>query len=119
MAALVPTPRKPVPPAANLARPVIDGGKSDMFGNIELPDIVSEDGPSLLDGSQSVYWGRFRTLTHPDQLHIATLFEAPKQVVNTTFSANPYGALVSTRFAGSVTAPTEVIDFTSRQLAMR
>jgi uncharacterized protein YcbK (DUF882 family) len=119
MAALVPAPRKPATPAANLARPVIDGGKSDMFGNIELPDIVSEDGPSLLDGSQSVYWGRFRTLTHPDQLHIATLFEAPKQVVNTTFSANPYGALVSTRFAGSVTAPTEVIDFTSRQLAMR
>ena len=119
MAALVPTPRKPAPPATSLARPVIDGGKSDMFGNIELPDIVSEDGPSLLDGSQSVYWGRFRTLTHPDQLHIATLFEAPKQVVNTTFSAQPYGALVSTRFAGTVTAPTEVIDFASRQLAMR
>lgn len=120
-AALSPTPRKPAPPAptAELARPVIDGGKSDMFGNLELPEIASEDGPLLLDGSQSVYWGRFRTLTHPDQLHLAAMFEAPAQVVNTTFSAQPYGALVSTRFAGPVAAPTEVIDFTRRQLAMR
>lgn len=120
-AALVPTPRKPAAtaPVPELARPVIDGGKSDMFGNIELPELASEDGPSLLDGSQSVYWGRFRTLTHPDQLHIATLFEAPVQVVNVAFSTNPYGTLVSTRFAGSVAAPTEVIDFTPRQLAMR
>lgn len=118
-AALVPTPRKPAAPTPELARPVIDGGKSDMFANIELPEITSEDGPSLLDGGQSVYWGRFRTLTHPDQLHIATLFEAPVQVVNATFSAQPYGMLVSTRFAGPVAAPTEVIDFRSRQLAMR
>lgn len=120
-AALVPAPRKPATtaPVPELARPVIDGGKSDMFANIELPEIASEDGPSLLDGGQSVYWGRFRTLTHPDQLHIATLFEAPVQVVNSAFSARPYGALVSTRFAGPVTAPTEVIDFTPRQLAMR
>lgn len=120
-ASLVPAPRKPAAaaPVPELARPVIDGGKSDMFGNIELPEVASEDGPSLLDGGQSVYWGRFRTLTHPDQLHIATLFEAPARVVNATFSAQPYGALISTRFAGTVTAPTEVIDFTSRQLAMR
>ncbi|MBS1166842.1 MAG: peptidase [Proteobacteria bacterium] len=121
MAALSPTSRKPAPPppTAELARPVIDGGKSDMFGNLELPETASEDGPLLLDGSQSVYWGRFRTLTHPDQLHLATMFEAPAQVVNTTFSAQPYGALVSTRFAGPVAAPTEVIDSTRRQLAMR
>ncbi|PIO97520.1 DUF882 domain-containing protein [Pleomorphomonas carboxyditropha] len=120
-AALSPAPRKPAPPApaAELARPVIDGGKSDMFGNLELPEIASEDGPLLLDGGQSVYWGRFRTLVHPDQLHLATMFEAPAQVVNTTFSASPYGALVSTRFAGPVAAPTEVLDFTRRQLAMR
>lgn len=120
-AALVPTPRKPAAPApvSELARPVIDGGKSDMFGNIELPEIASEDGPLLLDGGQSVYWGRFRTLTHPDQLHIATLFAAPAQVVNATFSAQPYGMLVSTRFAGPVAAPTEILDFSSRQLAMR
>lgn len=121
MAALVPTPRKPAAPAptAELARPRIDDGKSDMFGNVELPEVASEDGPSLLDGGQSVYWGRFRTLTHPDQLHIATLFEAPVQVVKTSFSTSPYGTLVSTRFAGPVAAPTEVIDFTPRQLAMR
>lgn len=121
MAALSSAPRKPAPPAsvANLARPLIDGGKSDMFGNVELPEVASEDGPLLLDGSQSVYWGRFRTLTHPDQLHLATMFEAPAQVVNTTFSAQPYGALVSTRFAGPVAAPTQIIDFTHRQLAMR
>ncbi|MCM5556798.1 DUF882 domain-containing protein [Pleomorphomonas sp. JP5] len=119
-AALPPTPRKPATaPAPELAQPTIDSGKSDMFANIELPEITSEDGPSLLDGSQSVYWGHFRTLTHPDQLHIATLFEAPAQVVNAAFSTNPYGALVSTRFAGQVEAPTEVIDFTPRQLAMR
>lgn len=120
-AALVPTPRKPAAtaPAADLARPVIDGGKSDMFGNIELPEMASEDGPSLLDGSQSVYWGRFRTLRHPDQLHIATLFQAPVQVVNATFTAQPYGALVSTRFAGEVAAPSEILNFAPRQLAMR
>ncbi len=120
-AALTPTPRKPAAtaPVPELARPVIDGGTSDMFANIELPEITSEDGPSLLDGGQSVYWGRFRTLTHPDQLHIATLFEAPVQVVNATFSAQPYGMLVSTRFAGTVAAPTEVIEFTPRPLAMR
>ncbi|CAI9418477.1 hypothetical protein ANOBCDAF_04265 [Pleomorphomonas sp. T1.2MG-36] len=121
MAALVPTPRKPAAPAPvpELARPAIDGSKSDMFGNVELPEVASEDGPSLLDGGQSVYWGRFRTLTHPDQLHIATLFEAPVQVVKASFSTSPYGTLVSTRFAGPVAAPTEVIDFTPRQLAMR
>lgn len=118
VAALSPAPRKPAP-TAELARPVIDGGKSDMFGNLELPEIASEDGPMLLDGSQSVYWGRFRTLTHPDQLHLAAMFEAPAQVVNATFSAQPYGALVSTRFAGPIAAPTEVLDFTRRQLAMR
>ncbi len=120
-AALTPTPRKPAPTAstAELAKPIIDGGKSDMFGNVELPEIASEDGPLLLDGGQSVYWGRFRTLIHPDQLHLATMFEAPVQVVNATFSAKPYGALVSTRFAGPVAAPTEIIDFTHRQLAMR
>lgn len=121
MAALSPAPRKPAAPApvANLAKPLIDGGKSDMFGNVELPEVASEDGPLLLDGGQSVYWGRFRTLTHPDQLHLATMFEAPAQVINTTFSAQPYGALVSTRFAGSVAAPAQVLDFTRRQLAMR
>ncbi|WP_370676761.1 DUF882 domain-containing protein [Pleomorphomonas sp. PLEO] len=121
MASLSPTPRKPASPApvAELARPVIDGGKSDMFGNVELPEVASEDGPMLLDGGQSVYWGHFRTLTHPDQLHLATMFEAPAQVVNATFSAQPYGALVSTHFAGPVAAPTEIIDFTRRQLAMR
>ncbi len=118
-AALSPASRKPAAPKAELARPVIDGGKSDMFGNLELPEITSEDGPMLLDGGQSVYWGRFRTLTHPDQLHLAAMFEAPAQVVNTTFTAQPYGALVSTRFAGSVAAPTAIIDFTHRQLAMR
>ena len=121
-AALSPASRKPARsavPAAELARPVIDGGKSDMFGNVELPEVASEDGPLLLDGGQSVYWGRFRTLTHPDQLHLATMFEAPALVVNTTFSAQPYGALVSTRFAGPVESPTEILDFSRRQLAMR
>lgn len=119
-AALTPPARKSAPtPSAELARPVIDGGKSDMFGNIELPEIASEDGPLLLDGGQSVYWGRFRTLSHPDQVHLAQLFEAPSQVMNATFSAKPYGALVSTRFAGPVAAPNQVIDFTHRQLAMR
>ena len=49
----------------------------------------------------------------------STLFEAPVQVVKTSFSTSPYGTLVSTRFAGPVAAPTEVIDFTRRQLAMR
>ncbi len=119
-AALTPSARKPAAtPPAELAKPVIDGGKSDMFGNIELPEVASEDGPLLLDGGQSVYWGRFRTLSHPDQLHLAQLFEAPSQVVNATFSAKPYGALVSTRFAGPVAAPKQVVDFTRRQLAMR
>lgn len=118
-AALTPTPRKPTVPAAELARPVIDGGKSDMFGNLELPEIASEDGALLLDGGQSVYWGAFRTLTHPDQLHLAAMFEAPAQVVNATFTAQPYGALVSTRFAGPVAAPTELIGSPRRQLAMR
>jgi uncharacterized iron-regulated membrane protein len=98
---------------------VIDGGKSDMFGNLELPEIASEDGALLLDGGQSVYWGAFRTLTHPDQLHLAAMFEAPAQVVNATFTAQPYGALVSTRFAGPVAAPTELIGSPRRQLAMR
>lgn len=118
MAALVPAARK-APSAAELSRPLIDGGKSDMFGNLELPEIASEDGPLLLDGGQSVYWGRFRTLVHPDQLHLAALFEAPVRVEGGAFSAQPYGALVSTRFAGPVAAPTEIIDFTPRQLAMR
>jgi uncharacterized protein YcbK (DUF882 family) len=120
-AALVPAARKATPPApaTELSRPLIDGGKSDMFGNLELPEIASEDGPLLLDGGQSVYWGRFRTLIHPDQVHLAALFEAPIRVEGGAFSAQPYGALVSTRFAGPVTAPTEIIDFTPRQLAMR
>lgn len=119
MAALPAARKAPSVPAAELSRPLIDGGKSDMFGNLELPEIASEDGPSLLDGGQSVYWGRFRTLVHPDQLHLAALFEAPVRVESGAFSAQPYGALVSTRFAGPVTAPTEIIDFTPRQLAMR
>lgn len=116
VAALPPAPLA-APPA--LARPEIDGAKSDMLGSVELPDIVSEDGLMLLDGSQSIYWGRFRTLIHPDQRHIAALFEAPATVVAATFSAAPYGALVSTRFAGPVAAPTEIIDFAHPQLAMR
>lgn len=116
-----PTSRPAAPSAglANLARPLIDAGKSDMLGSVELPEITSEDGPLLLDGSQSVYWGRFRSLTHPDQRHIGALFEAPAQVVNATFSASPYGALVSTRFAGPLTPPVDIVQFTPRQLAMR
>jgi len=104
---------------ADLARPLVDAGKSDMLGSVQLPEIVSEDGPLLLDGNQSVYWGRFRSLTHPDQRNISALFEAPVEVANATFATSPYGTLVSTRFAGPVTPSIDVVQFTPRQLAMR
>lgn len=125
VAALPPTPSASKPaarPAAvsgTLARPIVDGGKSDMLASVELPDITSEDGPLLLDGGQSVYWGRFRSLSHPDQRNIAALFEAPAEVVNATFSASPYGALVSTRFGGPMQPQNDIVQFTPRQLAMR
>lgn len=128
VAALPPSPAgskpaaRPAAPAAitgNLSRPIVDGGKSDMLASVELPEITSEDGPLLLDGNQSVYWGKFRALSHPDQRNIAALFEAPAEVVNATFSASPYGALVSTRFGGPMQPQNDIVQFTPRQLAMR
>lgn len=94
--------------------------KADMLGGIEAPLVATEDGPSLLDGGQSVYWGHFTSLVHPDQRHLSTLFTAPALVVNVTFQRYPYPDLTSTRFSGKVIAPNNIARFLSgNQLAMR
>lgn len=94
--------------------------KGDMLGGIEAPLTVSEDGPSLLDGSQSVYWGHFTGLTHPDQRNLTPLFAAPVMTARASFTAKPYGGLVSTRFSGNVIPPNDVIEFVGdNRLAMR
>lgn len=94
--------------------------KGDMLGGIEAALVASEDGPSLLDGSQSVYWGHFTALTHPDQRHLAPLLRAPAMASSATFAPLPYPGMVSTRFTGPVNPPDSVVVFVpANQLAMR
>lgn len=119
-------PAKPVQPlvrsepGASSSLTQLADAKSDMLGGIEAPLTTSEDGPSLLDGGQSVYWGHFTSLTHPDQRNLTPLFAAPVMVANTAFSRQPYGAMVSTRFSGKVIPPNNIVEFVGdNQLAMR
>ncbi|WP_237154419.1 DUF882 domain-containing protein [Oryzibacter oryziterrae] len=86
--------------------------KADMFGgNIEAPLATSDGSPSLLDGSQSVYWGAFARLAHPNQRNLAPLFAAPVMVASASFGARPYGDMTATHFAGKVTPPNDIVEF--------
>jgi uncharacterized protein YcbK (DUF882 family) len=125
MAALAPEkPAAPLyrsePGTASLS--VLADGKSDLLGGIEAPLTNSEDGASLLDGGQSVYWGHFTSLRHPDQRSLSSLFAAPVKVAAARFGpSRPYGEMVSTRFTGTVIQPNDVIEFVAddSRLAMR
>ena len=91
-----------------------------LGGGIEASLATDDDGPSLLDGSKSVYWGAFAKLAHPNQRNLSPLFAAPVMVSSAAFGTRPYGNMTATHFAGTVTPPNDIVEFLpSNQFALR